>query len=316
MRASLGAAIVAFTLLAPPVAAAQDLGHRLVGTQGLHAGRQRDPGLYVADQLIFYTADTLRDRDGAVVPIEDLQIDALANALGVSAVFEIAEISTYVAFAAALPLARASISADQPEASLDRTGLGDVFLQPLLLGWRVPHLDVIAGYSVYLPTGLFRLGEGGVSRGHTTHELSLGSTVHVDVERQRFFVSAIASYDLNQTKEQIDIRRGDTVQVQGGAGATLAGLVDVGLTFGALWQVQGDEGADVPPALDGARDRSFALGGELGVMLPSIGGRIGARYVRELDVRARPEGQIIVFQLALRAWQPAPPAPEPTPAPQ
>lgn len=210
--------LFASTLLVSVPAAAQDLGHRLVGTQGLYAGRQREPGLYVADQLAYYGAETLRDRDGDEVPVEDLRIDAIGNALGLSLVLELPDDTTFLTMTAAVPLARASLSSERPEASLDRLGLGDVFLQPLLLGWRVPHLDVVTGYSVYLPTGLFRLGEGNLSRGHVTHQFSLGATFYADEDR-RYFVSAMASYDLNQTEEGIDIRRGDTLAIQGGAGS-------------------------------------------------------------------------------------------------
>ena len=303
--------VIASTLLASAPAAAQDLGHRLVGTQGLYAGRQREPGLYVADQLAYYGADTLRDRHGELVPVEDLRIDAIGNALGLSLVLEIPGASTFVTMTAAVPLASASISSERPEASVDRAGLGDVFLQPFLFGWRLPHVDVVAGYSVYLPTGIFRLGEGNLSRGHVTHQLSLGGTLYADEER-RWFVSAMASYELNQTKEGIDIRRGDTLAIQGGAGATLFGLVDVGVVGAALWQVRDDEGMDVPPVLQGARDRVYALGGEIGVLLPALRGRIGARYVRELDVRSRSEGQVLVFQLGLLVWSPEPRSPRET----
>lgn len=304
MRALLGC-VIASTLFVDASVAAQDLGHRLVGTQGLYAGRQREPGLYVADQLVYYGADTLRDREGDEVPLEALRIDALGNALGLSVVLEIPGASTYVTMTAAVPLARASVSSDRPEASVDRFGLGDVFLQPFLFGWRAPHLDVVAGYAVYLPTGIFRLGEGNLSRGHVTHQLSLGGSVYADEER-RWFVSAMASYDLNQAKEGIDIRRGDTLTIQGGAGATLFGLVDVGVVGAALWQVRDDAGIDVPAALRGARDRVYALGGEIAVALPALQGRVGARYVREVGVRSRSEGHVLVFQLALLVWSPEP----------
>lgn len=308
------AVVVAILWSAAPRAMAQDLGHRLIGTQGLRAGRQRDPGLYVADQLGYYAAEVLRDRHGATVPIEDLRLSALANALGVSAVLEIPELSTYVSFGAAVPLATVSMSSARPDVSVDRLGLGDVFLQPLQLGWRLPHVDLLAGYALYLPTGLFRLGEGSLSRGHRTHELSLGMNVSTDDETP-FFVSALASYDLNETKSGIDLRRGDTVQIQGGIGATLFRLLDIGAVGAALWQVTDDRGADLPPALQGARDHVFGLGAEVGVMLPMIRGRIGARYVHELDARSRPEGQILVFSLAMAAWQPDADAPPPIEAP-
>lgn len=115
-------------------------------------------------------------------------------------------------------------------------------------------MDLVATYSPYLPTGLFRLGEGGLSREHVTHQFGVGAAMFFDAER-RFRVSALASYDLNHRKFGIDIRRGDTEQVQGGAGALLIGWIDVGIVASALWQVRDDVGADVPPPVLGARPR-------------------------------------------------------------
>lgn len=294
-------------LLAAGPAAAQDLGHRTVGTQGLSAGKQSGPGLYVTDQLVFYGAETARDRNGARIPIEDLHIEALGNGLGLTFVYYLPELATYLSATAAVPLAHASVSSSRPEVSIDRLGLGDVFLQPLRVGWRVDHLDVVSGYALYVPTGLFQLGEGMVSGGQYTHEWSLGIAAFADTER-RFFATAMASYHLYEQKLGIDITRGDSVQIQGGAGASLFGLVEIGAVGAALWQVRDDRGSELPPALQGARDRTFALGGEIGITLAAIDGRITARYSRELEARARAEGQILSFQLSLAAWQPTAPA--------
>lgn len=306
MRVVLAVVVLAILLVGAP-AAAQDLGHRLIGTQGLGAGKQAGPGLYVADQLVFYSADTLRDRNGAAIPIEGLRMEALANALGVMFVLHIPEIATFVSATAAVPLAHLSVSSDRPEASVDRFGLGDVFLQPLRLGWRVDHLDVVSSYALYVPTGLFQLGSGGVSSGQYTHEWSLGATIFADRER-RYYASALASYDLYHQKIGVDITRGDSVQIQGGVGASLFGLVELGVVGAGLWQVRDDRGSDLPPALQGSRDRAYSIGAELGIALATIRGRITARYSHELETRARPEGQVLVFQLALAAWQPEPPA--------
>src|SRR5262249_13363291 len=94
--------------------------------------------------------------------------------------------------------------------------------------------------------------------------------------------------------------RGDTVQIQGGAGKTL-GVVDVGLAGYALWQVRDDRGNDLPEVLRGARDRAWGLGPEIDVTLAPIHGRITLRYVHAVAVKARPLGQVLVVGLTLLA---------------
>src|SRR5690606_27418457 len=147
-------------LAAASPSAAQDLGHRFIGTLGSRAGEQRDAGLYVADRLVYYSASTFRDRRGRPLPTGDARLTALGNVFGLAATFELEALETYVSFVAGAPLASVSLVAATPEASVDRFGLGDVYLQPLGLGWRLPHVDLLASYAIYVPTGIFRLGEG------------------------------------------------------------------------------------------------------------------------------------------------------------
>jgi hypothetical protein len=186
-----------------------------------------------------------------------------------------------------------------------RFGLGDLYVQPLKLGWRVSRFDLVTGYGFYAPTGMATLeGFGDIGRGHWTHEFSLGGTVAFDPGRT-WLLSALASFDLNGRKRHVDITRGPTIQVQGGLGKTLLRIVDVGLAGYAQWQVADDRGADLPPVLRGGRDRSFGLGPEVGVIIPPIRSRLSARYEWDLAVRSRPKGRILVVGLTLAAWRPA-----------
>ncbi len=286
-------------------AAAQDLGHRFLGSIGLDAGKQPSAGLYVADRFAYFAADTLRDRTGEIIPVEDLILHAATNGFGAAFSFELPWISTYVTLAAAFPIAYVSVDTDRPEASLDTFGLGDIYLQPARLGWRLGQLDAIVSYALYVPTGLFDLGSLNVSRGHLTHELAAGGTVYFDAGRTAF-ITALWSYDINEpNRGESDITRGDTLQMQGGAGATLFGIASVGVVYYALWQVREDRGADVPPVLRGARDRTFGIGGELSIRVAAIDGVVGLRYVHDLGTESRPEGQSVILFATLLAWRPS-----------
>jgi hypothetical protein len=162
------------------------------------------------------------------------------------------------------------------------------------------HLDIVSGYAFYVPTGLFTpRGSGGIGLGQWTHEFSLGSAVYFD-RAKTWHISGLASYDLNQRKRGIDITRGDTIQVQGGAGKTLRS-VDVGVAIYALRQVRDDRGADLPQPLRGATDRAFGLGPEIDFTLAPIRSRITVRYCRDVVVSARPLGQVLVFGLTTLA---------------
>lgn len=295
-----GLALGAMALLGTVPAGAQDLGHKLVGSLGLGAGSQPDTGLYLADRFLSYRADELFDREGHRIP-GDIDLHAIANVFGISGTLKLPWLSTYVNGAVGVPVSHLTLEADRLTVGVDTFGLGDIYVQPLKLGWKLGQFDVVAGYAFYAPTGRFEPGgREGVGSGQWTHEFSLGATVYLDRGRT-WQVSALASYDLNLRKRNIDITRGDTVQVQGGVGKTLFGILQVGLAGYALWQVQDDRGSAVPPALRGARDDAYGLGPEIGLVLAPIRSRLSVRYEYDIAVKSRPRGQILVIGLTVLA---------------
>jgi hypothetical protein len=293
-------ALVALVALSSSRALAQDLGHKLLGTLGLKAGAQPKAGLYLVDRMAFFESHALYDRTGARVPV-DISSQAFANAIGVTGAYELPRLKTFVNATVAVPIARVVGSVGGVAGSIDRFGLADTYIQPLRLGWHLPRVDVVAGYAFYVPTRRFSPGgEGGVSRGSWSHELSLGATLFLD-EKRTFHISALASYEHNERKQGIDITRGATVQIQGGAGKTLFRVVDAGVVGYALWQVTDDTGSALPPVLRGARDRTFGLGAELGLTITDARTRFVLRYTHDVAVRSRPAGQLFVIGVTFAA---------------
>lgn len=303
-RTALGlAAFVACTSSVATAPAQQDLGHKTLGTLGLRAGAQVEPGVYLADRFVGYSAHEVYDRRGERLDV-GLDLGAAAGAIGVKAVFRLPVLDTHWSLAIGVPAARVSARTERPEASVDRFGLGDVFLQPAQLGWRLPHLDVVTGYALYVPTGRFepRTG-GGISQGHVTHELSLGGALYFDRART-WHLSALAAYDLNQRKRGLDLTRGDTVRIQGGAGKRFLRIFEAGVVGYALFQVRDDRGEDLPVVLRGARDRAFGLGVEVNALIPPLRSQLSIRWAHDVSVRSRTLGQILVVGWTFVAWTP------------
>lgn len=277
----------------------QDLGHKLPGGVGLDAGTQPEPGVYVGDRFVWFSSSRAVDRDGNTVPIDNLEIDAFANALGISGTIEIDGL--YLTAAVAAPVLWTSLSADQPEVSIDRLGLGDVFLEPIQIGRRTQRFDVIASYALYLPTR--QEEREGIGRTEWSHQVSAGGTLFLDDQRG-WRVSALASYLHFRPKPGIDITRGDSMMVQGGIGARVLRIVDVGIAGYGLWQVTDDSGGDLPDVLRGARERVFGLGPEIGVAIPQLRSRFTARIEWDIAGRARPVGTLLFVGVTFVAWRP------------
>jgi hypothetical protein len=277
-----------------------------MGSLGLFAGSQPDRGLYVLNQFVSYGADEVFDRAGHPIPV-GLDLHALSNPVGFQVTFKPSRHSMYINFSAAAPIAKVNLHINQPEASVDDFGFGDVYVQPLKVGWKMTQMDVVAGYSFYAPTGLYTArSSGSIGQGQWTHEFSLGGMVYFD-RAKTWSVSALTSYDLNQHKEGIDITRGDTFQFQGGAGKTFRPpgktlrAVNIGVAGYGLWQVRDDRGADLPTPLRGARDLALGLGPELASTFAPIRSQITVRYCGDVAVKARPLGHILVIQVTILA---------------
>jgi hypothetical protein len=159
----------------------------------------------------------------------------------------------------------------------------------------------VTSYGFYAPTG--QAQRSGVGERQWSHQLSAGGAVFFD-DHRGWRLSALASYDLYQKKIGIDIRRGDTVQIQGGFGGPVFHNIDVGIAGYALWQVGDDRGSALPLVLRGARDHVTGLGPEIGIMLPVIRARLAVRHEWDIATRSRPKGQILVAGLSLLAWRP------------
>jgi hypothetical protein len=284
-------------------AQSQDIGHKALGTLGLDAGSQPPTGLYANDTVVSYRADRIIDGNGRRVPVA-LNDNAFENIFAVAGAYELPRLHTYVGASIAMPVSRVTVdvATGDARASLDNFGFGDLFAQPIQIGWRQRRFDLTTGYGFYAPTGHVEPGGiGGVGRGHWTHEVSLGGTVYFD-RAQRWRISALSSYERNMPKIGVDIKRGDTIQVQGGIGGHVAGPVGLGLCGYGLWQVTDDSGSALPPVLAGARDVDIGLGPELDVDAPFLRARFTARYTHDVFVRSRTLGSMVLIAVTFSAW--------------
>lgn len=292
----------ALMLVIAATASGQDFGHRIPGALGVNAGRQPEPGLSVAVQPFLYSADALVDRDGHPIPVQGFRLRAVANGFGAAYTLRCGPL--FLNFSASAPVARARLTSDLPQASIDKFGLGDARLQPIGAGLRGRRFELVAAYAFYIPTGRYEPGGvGPLGRGSFSEELAAGGTAFFDAER-RWHLGALASYELNHKKLGIDVTRGDTFQIQGGAGWQAAPAVDLGVAAYALWQVRDDRGSDLPEVLVGSRDRTFGVGPEVGLRIPAWRTRLALRYEQDFGTRARPQGQVLTLQVVVQLWRP------------
>jgi hypothetical protein len=282
---------------------AQYKGDHIPGFLGLDSGTQAPPGLYIGNLVWVYPTDTVKDDSGNSVPLPG-SLTSTADVILLQAVTNYKILGGKVGGSIAFPFIKNRIQTN----SLDvNTGFGysDMFTS-LTLGWSLKRADITAGYNLYMPTGSFSPnGTDNTGLGMWGNEFTVGTTIHLD-QKKLWNAAAAFGFEFHTDKRDTNIHVGDMGTVEGGFGRTfykktggpIPIIMNVGAAGYAQFKITGDSGSDIPPALQGFKDRVFALGPEFNVFFPKPRLTFLVRYEPEFGARNRPEGQTILFSLA------------------
>ena len=283
-------------------AEAQFLGHNTPGDFGLQSGSQAPPGLYlIAPLYVRYDSDTLRNGLGNALPAET-EINVNAYVFGVTWVSNAKVLGANYSFQFYLPFTNNALEAPilGIEQSTD-TGLTDLYVQPINLGWHTKNADFIAGLGIFAPTGRYESGaDDNLGLGMWSFELFGGATFFFD-EAKSWHVATTAFYETHTGKEGSDVRVGDILTFEGGLGKSFKqGMWNVGLAYYAQFKVTDDDfGLDLslPPTFQPAKHQGFGVGPEVSIPIASkrrLYGFLNFRYLWETGVRNNLEGNLFV----------------------
>ena len=297
IRKTLVAAALLVASAVPP-SHGQYLGLKLRGDTGLQSGSQPGPGVYFVLPL-YYRADysSVRLADGRELSGDvNTTVNLFASAIAVTTKWKVLG-ATY-GFQIVPPFMRQRLTAiDSRIEKSNSYGFADMFVQPISLGWRLKHADFQAGYGFYAPTG-----SGDRSLDMWVHELIGGTTVFLDAAHA-WHVAGTVYYDINQRKRSDDIKVGDFLTWQGGAGRSfLKGLGSAGVAYLAQWKMTRDTGTDIGPLLGGGKNKAIGVGPEVNVPLfkkGSVVGLFGARYMFEVKNVSNFQGQNLIMTLTI-----------------
>lgn len=172
-------------------------------------------------------------------------------------------------------------------------GFGDIFVQPIKLGWSYPLADFVLGSGVYMPTGRYSTATpiDNTGLGIWGFEQQAGTTVYLGPSR-RGAASVLLSYEFSSNKRDTDERPGELLTLEGGIGHSILTEVGrIGLVYYAQWKTTRDQNFHLPPELD-ARAHHYGLGPELTLPfpLPPFTGIVTLRYFFERDSKVAPQG--------------------------
>ena len=202
------------------------------------------------------------------------------------------------------PIAHNSLTSDTDGRISGATGLGDLYIQPVILGWEYRRADIRLIYGVLAPTGRFEAGaDDNVGSGYWTHALASGQTFYLTEDRA-INLSIFEMYEIHTRQEGTDIRPGDTFNLDYSLMRLFPvrqGLrLQLGLAGYASWQTSDKTGPHVTAAQAATRYRVDALGLAANVPLPERNMSFGIRYFKELSSRSTFEGYSLQASFAIK----------------
>ena len=292
-------------------ARAEELGGSIapIGPEGFGLAVLPPSGTYYLNYVQYYRA---REFNGArgVELIPEFEVDALANVVRVLHVTEHKLLGADLAFQAFVPVVR--LEASVAGTHQTRTGLGDITVSPVVLGWHGTRRHVVAALDVNIPSGRYDPQDiANIGRNHWSVEAVLAGT-HLDPAGLE--VSAKLMYNIN-----FENGRG-TVSPFNPAGSPYRGGNELHADFAVGWHfsrrfqagLQGyyyrqvtddrvrDTAADrvIRTAFDGFRGEALGLG-------PSFryewrGVQFIGQWQHELHTRYRPQGDRFWFRTIVR----------------
>ena len=297
--------ITLILLISLTSAYAQMKGGNTLGDYGVGAGSQPGPGLYTSLFYYHYHTDRVLNANGdkaTFAPSQpgDISFNAIAGVVWWVSDFKILG-GTYGVMAT---FAFTNAVLDMPIFGLDETtnmAYGDMYFQPINLGWNTKKLDYTAGLGLYAPTGKYEDGgDDNVGLGMWGYEIFGGATYYFD-EKKSWSFALTSWYETHSKKKGADTKVGDIVSLEGGLGKSfMEGAMNFGIAYYAQWKVTSDKlnGYTLPLTDLHRADKHQIYGLAPEVTLPLIINKklialVNAKYFWEFGALSMSEGNTL-----------------------
>ena len=280
---------------------AQERGQYMAGFRGLNGSAQPPPGFTYANYFFWYPSDTFKAPNGNTVPI-DFKLNLVAD-MNLIAYTPKAKVlgATYTA-TVAIPIVNMPLTIPVLGQSIGGVGQGDVYIEPLSLGWTLAKGSLRVAYGFVAPTGRYNAGaKDNTTSDYWGHEVTVGGTVNLD-KTKLWQISMSSVWEFHQAKRHSDIKIGNNVTFEYGVGKTFIKnegkqLLQFGLVGYSEFQLADDSGSGIPQIVGRQHDRTFAFGPEFGVILPPHKLNFLLRVLPEFGSRTRTQGLTLVVAI-------------------
>ncbi len=298
-----------------------------------------EPGFYGVVYDFFYHTDQVNDRHGDDVsdfsfrlnrlprrPRVNLHLDVDVSLYAVAPAFMWvsnwkflgAKYAAYIAPSfsnTSLGAALTTATGRGVNADTSTFGVGDLYVQPIWLGWGLDHFDFAFGMGFYAPVGKYdtekvafpRIGRAvevestdNIGLGFWTQQTQLAASWYPWVHKATAVAFAL-THEINTNKRDFDLVPGQVLTLNWGVSQYLplskdnTFLLEIGPAGYDTWQVTSDSGAD---AQSGTRDEVHGAGLQTGLTHVAWGAVLNFHYFYEYAAQDRFQGQAFGLNLA------------------
>jgi hypothetical protein len=279
--------VALFLWLCASAAPAQNRGVYPLGLSAINSGVSAEPGLTYNNAFLFYSRSEQKGANGEVLATGQQSVLLDMNTLLWASTGEIAMLGgARFSSAVTVPIANNSLSSSLQGAISGGGGFGDLYLQPVILGWRMERVDIRGIFGVLAPTGKFNAGAtDNVGNGYWTPVLAAAETFYLSADRATT-LSAFEMYEFHSTQSGTQIHPGDTLDLDYSlmrAFTFADSRLQVGLVGYGAWQMTAKTGPSITLAQESQRYRVNSLGVGLNYVLPARKVTLSFKYFDEFS---------------------------------
>lgn len=288
-RGRVGGGFLAAAIILCLAGSALGFGHYTPGVEGIGGASAPPRGFHYLMYNLFYNADKMTDDNGhtATPPGFDLSVYAMAHRFTYMTDLKI--LGADYGFDAIIPAVRTDLSIGAINYDDDSFEMGDICVEPFILGWHTPRLDVTFALGFYAPTASSR-ERVSAGKGYWSALETLGATYYFDDARTTS-LSVLTRWLQNEENSKTGIKPGADMVAEYGLGKTIPlstiSNVTVGLAGYSYAQIAENSG-------DGPGDDRFsghAVGPEIrGMVFKPFPIQVSARYLFEYATKNTTEG--------------------------
>lgn len=279
--------VIAWLAFGCPPAHGQNRGVYPLGLSAINAGVMPEAGLTYNNSFLFYSRDEQKGAAGEVLASGQQSVVLDMNTFMWVSRERIALLGdARLAYAATIPIANNSLSSSAQGAISGGGGLGDVYLQPIILAWQTKRADIRGILGFLAPTGKFNAGaQDNVGNGYWSPVIAAGQTFYLSADRATT-LSLFEMYEFHGTQSGTQVRPGQTFDLDyslmralpiAGSDARL----QLGLVGYGQWQTTARTGPGITAPEEAQRYRVNGLGIGMNLSLPSRKVTLSFKYFDE-----------------------------------